>query len=161
MKILGLIIIFSIFTFLGFSKAKDSVSALEDMKRAEFLLKNIIFCLKRENMPINRIFENCIIECDGKTKEFLCSVSLKNLNSIDNIANKTGFCVNKKVNGVLSEAFSVLGKYSAEHQISEIEFCRKKINGIYEKSEKDLLSKAKLFRYSGVLAGLFFVILLI
>ena len=161
MKILGLIIIFSIFTFLGFSKAKDSVSALEDMKRAEFLLKNIIFCLKRENMPINRIFENCIIECDGKTKEFLCSVSLKNLNSIDNIANKTGFCVNKKVNGVLSEAFSVLGKYSAEHQISEIEFCRKKINGIYEKSENDFLSKAKLFRYFGVLAGLFFVILLI
>ena len=112
-------------------------------------------------MPINRIFENCIIECDGKTKEFLCSVSLKNLNSIDIIAKKTGFCENKKVNCVLSEAFSVLGKYSAEYQISEIEFCRKKINGIYEKSENDFLSKAKLFRYFGVLAGLFFVILLI
>ena len=161
MKILGLIIIFSVFTFLGFSKAKDSVSALEDMKRAEFLLKNIVFCLKKENMPINRIFENCIIECDGKTKEFLCSVSLKNLNSIDLIAKKTGFCENKKVNCVLSEAFSVLGKYSAEHQISEIEFCRKKINGIYEKSENDFLSKSKLFRYFGVLAGLFFVILLL
>ena len=54
MKILGLIIIFSVFTFLGFLKAKDSVSALEDMKRAEFLLKNIIFCLKRENMPVKK-----------------------------------------------------------------------------------------------------------
>ena len=76
MKILGLIIIFSVFTFLGFSKAKDCVLDNEDMKRAEFLLKNIVFCLKKENMPINRIFENCIIDCDGKTKEFLCSVSL-------------------------------------------------------------------------------------
>ena len=161
MKILGLAIIFSVFTFLGFSKAKDCVSALEDIKRVEFLLKNIVFCLKRENMPVNRIFGNCILDCDEKTKKFLYSVSLKNLNAIDIIAIKTEFCKNKKANCVLSEAFSVLGKYSAEHQIAEIEFCRKKINGIYEKNENDFLSKAKLFRYFGVLAGLFFVILLI
>ena len=161
MKILGLIIIFTVLTILGFSKAKDCISSLEDMKRAEFLLKNIVFCLKKENMPVNRIFDSCILECDGKTKDFLLSVSLKNLNNIGIISEKTGFCSDKKVNSVLEEVFSVLGKYSAEHQITEIEFCRKKISGIYEKSEKDFLSKAKLFRYSGVLAGLFFVILLI
>ena len=161
MKVLGLIIIFLSFSFLGFSKANNCVSALADMKRAEFLLKNIIFCLKRENMPINRIFENCALECDKKTKDFLCSVSLKNLSDIEILADKIGFCRNKKVNSVLRDAFSVLGKYSAEHQISEIEFCRKKISNIYEKSEADFLSKAKLFRYSGILAGLFFVILMI
>ena len=161
MKSLGIVILFSSFTFLGFSEAKKCILALESIKRTEFLLKNIVFCLKKENMAVNKIFENCICECDEKTKLFLESFSFRSSQSIDFIARKSEFCLLSEVNSVLQEAFSVLGKYPAEHQISEIEFCRKKIGNIYEKREKDFLSKAKLFRYSGVLAGLFFTVMLI
>ena len=161
MKALGIVILFTAFSFFGFIKAQNCISALEDIKRAEFLLKNIVFCLKKENMTVNKIFENCILECDEKTKIFLKSVSFENFQNIGALAAESGFCSFPEVNFVLYEAFSVLGKYSAEHQISEIEFCRKRIGNIYEKNEKSFLSKAKLFRYFGVLAGLFFAVLLI
>ena len=161
MKYIGIAILFSAFSFLGFSEAKKCILAIESIKRAEFLLKNIVFCLKKERMTVNKIFENCICECDEKTKAFLESFSFRNSQNIDFIAQKSEFCLLPEVNSVLQEAFSVLGKYSAEHQISEIEFCRKKIGNIYEKREKDFLSKAKLFRYSGILSGLFFAVMLI
>ena len=64
-------------------------------------------------------------------------------------------------NYILKEAFSVIGRYSAEDQISEIEFCRKKLNEIYLKNENEFRSKSKLSKSFGVLAGAFLIIIFI
>ena len=161
MKFYGLILLFSAFSLVGFLKANSYLSSLKDIKRAEFLIKNIGMCIKKENMSVGKIFEICSLECDEKTKIFLDSISPKDFGNVIFFSQKSNFCKDKTANRILQEAFLVLGKYSAAEQLSELEFCRKKANELYSKSENDLLSKAKIFKYSGILAGIFLVIILI
>ncbi|MBR3962908.1 MAG: stage III sporulation protein AB [Oscillospiraceae bacterium] len=161
MKIFGLALLFSAFLYSGFFIGSRYISALKEIERSGNLLKNIIFCLKKENMTVSKIFETCSLESDGETKNFILSLSPKNFDNIEILSAKTNFCKVKSANRILQEAFSVLGKYSADEQLSEIEFCRKKLINLYEKSEEPFKSKAKLFRYFGILAGAFFVIIFI
>ena len=161
MKFFGLILLFSAFSLVGFLKANSYLSSLKDIKRAEFLIKNIGLCIKKENMSVGKIFEICSLECDEKTKIFLDSISPKDFGNVIFFSQKSNFCKDKTANRILQEAFLVLGKYSAAEQLSELEFCRKKLLNLYEKSEDSLKNKAKLFRSLGVLCGMLFVIILI
>lgn len=161
MKTLGLLLLFGSTSFSGFLIANNFVSYLKDIKRIEDFIKNIILCLKKENMTLMKIFETCSNLSDSKTKDFIKTISPKDFDKIHFMAKESGFCKNKSALLILQEAFSVLGKYSLSEQISELEFCRKKANELYSKSEKDLLSKAKIFKSSGILAGTFLVIIFI
>lgn len=161
MKIFGLLLLFGSASFSGFLIANNFVSYLKDIKRVECFIKNIILCLKKENMTVIKIFETCSGLSDSKTKDFIESISPKDFDKIQIPAKESDFCKNKSALLILQEAFGVLGKYSLSEQICELEFCRKKANELYSKSEIDLLSKAKIFKYSGILAGTFLVIILI
>ena len=161
MKILGSLLLFCSAMFSGFWISNSFLSDLKDISRVENFIKNIILCLKKENMTLIKIFETCSELSDSKTKNFIESISPKDFNKIYIPAKESGFCKNKSAVLILQEAFSVLGKYSLSEQICELEFCRKKTNELYSKSENDLLSKAKISKYSGILAGTFLVIILI
>ena len=161
MKLFGLLLLFSSAMFSGFWISGNFISDLKDISRVENFIKNIILCLKKENMTLIKIFETCSNLSDSKTKDFIKSISPKDFEKIYVPAKESGFCKNKAANLILQEAFDVLGKYSLSEQICELQFCRKKANELYSKSENDLLSKAKISKYSGILAGTFLVIILI
>jgi len=161
MKLLGIILIFFSFACGGIISGNRYILFLEEIKRAEMLLKNIIFCLKKERMTVLEILDKCSVLCDEKTKDFLFGITPKNFPEIGKLAEKRNFCSEKNANYILQEAFSVLGKYSAEDQISELEFCRKKLENLYLKNEENFISKARLLKNSGFLAGAFFVIILV
>lgn len=161
MRILGILFILFSVSFTGFEIGNRYLSELNGIKRAERFLKNIILCLENENMTLREIFENSVILCDGKTKEFVSELNKNGKSDICEKALKTGFCKNKTAALVLEEVFSVLGKYSSEKQIREISFCRNKLNNLYNQNEDILRSKSKLAKISGILAGAFFAIILI
>lgn len=161
MKLAGLIFLFCSASLCGFFTGNRYINMLKDISRAENLLKNIVLCLKKEKMTVYEILENCSLLCDSKTKMFLSKLSPKTFYDADFLSNENKFCSEKNVNYILKEAFSVIGRYSAEDQISEIEFCRKKLNEIYLKNENEFRSKSKLSRSFGVLAGAFLIIIFI
>lgn len=161
MKFFGLILVFLSATFLGLLFANKYISCLKDMKRVEFLLKNIILCLNKENTAVVEILKNCAKISDKETEKFLSSVSPEEFDMIAKVSDSNGFCSDKITNMILQEAFSVLGKYDASEQIKELEFCRKKVSELYEKNENALISKAKLSRCFGILLGAFLVIVMI
>lgn len=161
MKCLGLAFIFISIVSLGFFTANHYIYRLKEIKRVEFLLKNIILCLKKENTTIPMMFKNCSDICDSETSKFLSEILPNKFNNIGALAYENGFCSNKITNLILQEAFSVLGRYPTNEQITEIEFCRKKINELYLKNEEKYISQAKLSRYFGILLGAFFIIILI
>ena len=161
MKILGIILLFLSVSFFGFYIAEKYISEIKDLKRVDLFIKNILFGLESENMTVNEIFEFEKNSGDKKTKDFLDSISPKDFEKINEKAFETNFCKNKTANLILNEVFSVLGKYSAKEQIKEISFCRNKILSYYDKNEKLFLEKAKLSRYSGILAAIFSIILFI
>lgn len=160
MKITGLIFIFAAFSATGFYFSEKYISLLNDIKRADLFLKNLIFGIKCEHMTVYEIFKEIIKNCDKKTKNFLSDISPENFEKISEYSEKSGFCKNKTANSILEEAFFVLGKYSASEQEPELEFCRGKLKALYEKNEHDFLSKAKLSKSFGILSGLFAVIVL-
>lgn len=161
MKLLGITMIFVAASATGFFAGERYLSVLKEIKRAESLIGSIILGLQSERMTLSEIFENAVFSGDEKTKLFTESLSFQSLDDASKIAEKCGFCKDKATNLILGEAFSVLGKYSAGEQINELEFCRNKLRALYEKSEEPFSMKAKLSRYSGILAGTFFVIILL
>ena len=160
MKLIGIALIFSSATAVGFFISDKYLSMLKGIKRADILLKNIILGLQNERQTLSQIFENASACGDEKTKQFIAIIKIRDLENIGKSASECGFCSNSTANSILSEAFFVLGKYSAEEQIKELSFCRSKLQALFEKSEETLYMKAKLSRYSGVLAGAFFAIIL-
>lgn len=159
MKLAGIVFLFFSVSLFGFEIGNRYISLLKDIERAEVFLKNIMLCLENENMTVGEIFENCGNFCDKKTNDFVSALQSRESETVSETALKCGFCKNKAVFPVLEETFSVLGKYSAAEQIREIGFCRNKLKNIFKEHENLLRSKAKLSRYSGVLAGAFLSIL--
>lgn len=159
MKVLGILMVFLSFTFAGFCISENYISKLKDIKRIDYLLKNIVLRIKNDSMTINEIFEEISKSSDEKTKKF---ISVINPESFDNLvadSENSLFCRNKSANIILKEAFSVLGRYSASEQEKEIELCRNRLRNLYEKSEENILSKAKLSKTSGILFGVFAAII--
>lgn len=161
MKIIGILFLFISILFFGFYLSEKYISILNDIKRADRLLKNIILGLESENLTVKEIFEFSKKSGDEKTLCFLNSISPKDFCKITKKSVETGFCKDKAVNSYLEEAFFVLGKYTAYEQIREINICRNKINDYYKKEEKTIYEKAKLSGYSGIFAGILAVILFI
>ncbi len=161
MKYLGLVFLFLSTASMGFFVSNHYICRLKEIRRSEILLKNIILCLKKENTTVPLIFKNCSDICDNETAKFLSEILPDNFSNINALAVKNGFCSNKITNIILQEAFSVLGRYPTNEQITEIEFCRKKMNEFYSKNEEKFISQAKLSRSFGILLGAFFVIILI
>lgn len=161
MKTLGMIFLFLSISFFGFYIAEKYISVIKDLKRVELFIKNVLLCLESENMTVDEIFEFIKKSGDKNTNNFLDSISRKDFSQISKKSTDTNFCKNKTANSILEEIFSVLGKYSAKEQIKEISFCRNKIHAYYEKNERSFFEKAKLSRYSGILAAIFSVILFI
>ena len=160
MKLVGIVMIASALSAGGFFAGEKYFSVLKGIDRADKLLGNIILGLQSERMTIEEIFENAVKTGDETTKNFIENLSPQETGNAAKIAYECGFCKNDTANSILSEAFFVLGRYSAEEQVKEIEFCRRKLKNLYEKSEEPFLMKAKLARYSGVLAGIFAAIVL-
>lgn len=160
MKLLGGIMIFSAIAFSGFYSGEIYRKRLLSIAKAENLIKKIVLLLKKENMALPEMFSILSAE-DEITGDFLKKAEENRFCRIGEAAEESGFCKIDSVNSVLAEAFSVLGKYSADEQISEIEISRKKINDIYEKSKEPLLKKAGLIKKCGVLLGAFVLILIL
>lgn len=158
MKIIGAILILSASLYSGFIMADRFINKLKSMKRAENLLKNVILALRKENMTVSEIFGYASFY-DGNTGVFLEEIIRNRFSDIGKTAKECGFCSDVSVNRIIAEAFSVLGKFSAEEQIKEIEFCRERINGIIEKKEEQLTAKANLCRKAGIISGVFFLII--
>ena len=57
MKILGILFLFFSISFMGFYIAEKYLSEIRDLKRTEFLIKNILLGLESENMTVYEIFE--------------------------------------------------------------------------------------------------------
>ena len=160
MKLAGILFLFCFISSIGFEIGSGYISLIKDIERVELFLKNIILCLENENMTVGEIFENCYASGDEKTKLFIISVQNNNFEKASKSAFECGFCNNIEVFPILDEVFAVLGKYSAAEQIRELGFCRNKLKNIHHENKKTLCSKARLSRYSGVLAGAFISILL-
>lgn len=161
MKTAGLFFIIFSFSATGFYLSSRYLSILEDIKRAEIFIKNIILFLKNENMTVDEIFKNCIEFGDSKTKNFLNEVKKNNFKNIAYLSEKNNFSKNRTVNLILEEIFLILGKYPAEEQIKEFEFSRLKLQDLLKKEEPDLVSKSKLCKNSGILLGFLISILFI
>ena len=161
MKTAGLFFIIFSFSATGFYLSSRCLSILEDIKRAEIFIKNIILFLKNENMTVDEIFKNCIEFGDSKTKNFLNEVKKNNFKNIAYLSEKNNFSKNRTVNLILEEIFLILGKYPAEEQIKEFEFSRLKLQDLLKKEEPDLVSKSKLCKNSGILLGFLISILFI
>ena len=161
MKTAGLILIFSALASTGFYFSEKYLSLLNDIKRTENFVKNLLLGIKSEHMTIYEIFNEINRMGDKKTKKFLTELSPEKFEKISEYSEKCGFSKNETANSILEEAFFVLGKYSASEQETELEFCRNKLKTLYEKSESDFRSKAKLSKSFGILSGIFAVIVFI
>ncbi|MBR3610687.1 MAG: stage III sporulation protein AB [Oscillospiraceae bacterium] len=161
MKLIGIVMIISACSFLGFIAAQKYDGMLKDIKRSEMLIRNIIFCLKNEHMSIRDIFDYICESADEKTKNFLEALSPGYFENIGETALNCGFCKNSEALAVLSGAFAVLGKYSAKDQIRELEHCREKLILIYENNCENLKNKAKFSRKAGMITGLFAAVILL
>lgn len=150
MKFFGMIFIFSAFVMTGFYAGEKNTSALKDMESAHCFIKNILICLKNEHMTISKIFDFASNYGDDRTKNFIKQYK------IDKSKN---FCSSKEVNDIINEVFFVLGKYSIDDQLREIEFCREKLKNLYDSNIKKQTEKAKLCRRFGILFGFLSVIL--
>ncbi len=160
MKIIGIIIVFITVSLLGIFAAQKQLSVLKSIKRTEGFIGKLLLCIKNKHMTIDEMFDFIKKDCDMSTEIFLNNISSKEIQNASSIAKKCGFSEDKTVLSIISEVFSVLGKYSADEQISEIELCRQKLLSLYEKNETDLKIKAKLAINSGFLLGSLAVILL-
>ncbi len=161
MKILGLLMVLVSACGIGFYIGEKYISQLKGVKKAEKLVGNIILGLQSERLTLSEIFENIAVSGDLSTQSFIENLSFNNLSTVSKTAEESGFCCDKEAILILNEAFSVLGKYSAEEQIKELLFSREKLKRLYEKNEEDIKNKAKLSRCSGALAGVFIFIVLI
>ena len=79
MKIIGIVLLFSSITFFGFYISEKYISITKDIKRADFLIRNILLGLESENMTVCEIFEFAKNSGDKKTRIFLDSLSPKDL----------------------------------------------------------------------------------
>ena len=158
---LGIILVIVSFSTLGFYLADKKLSVLKSIKRMDKLLEIIILSLESERMTLEEIFENNSFYNDKSTSDFLSKLSPSDFSNVSNIALECGFCTNKTALSILDEVFFVLGKYSSDEQIKEISFCRNKLNSFFEKINDEILSKAKLLKYSGFFAGITTAIILI
>ncbi|MBQ7874841.1 MAG: hypothetical protein IJ306_06780 [Oscillospiraceae bacterium] len=159
MKLFGITMIFAAAAAAGFLAEEKYLSMLKGIKRAENLMVNFILGLKSERLTLSEIFENAVSSGDEKTKRFIMNIPLQKLEDAPEISEKCGFCNDRTANSILGEAFCMLGKYSADEQISELEFCRNRFRSLYEKNEEPYKMKAKLSRYAGILSGIFFAII--
>ena len=66
MKLFGLLLLFSSAMLSGFWISSGFLSDLKDISRIENFIKNIILCLKKENMTLIKIFETCSDISDSK-----------------------------------------------------------------------------------------------
>ncbi len=161
MKLVGLVAVLIAAGAAGFYAGDKYLSVLKGIKRTDRLISQIILGLQSEHQTLGEIFENASENGDLSTKNFLQNISVSNLAEGAKIAKKCDFCRDKTAIAILSEAFGILGKYSAEQQIEELNFCRNKLRALYENSEEQILAKAKLSRCFGILAGAFIFIMLI
>lgn len=159
MKTAGLFLLFLSVCSAGFLISNDYILILKEARRTEELLKNFLIGIRSENISLSEIFEKISDSCDSKTKEFIKNLNYKDFQKIDSYILKSGFCKNRTIINILSKAFSILGRYSASEQISEIESCIALVQAFYEKNEDEILSKSKLFKSFGILMGLLAVIL--
>ena len=161
LKTLGIIFVFSAFVFCGFYFSRKELAVLKSIKRAEQFLYNIILCVQNEHMTVIDIFKTAEKSGDAATKAFLQNIDINHLEDAPKAAETSGFSANKTVTEVLCEVFFVLGRYSAEEQIKEISFCRKKLLQLYEKNKDVSENKAKLCIYIGFFCGISAVVILI
>lgn len=161
MKLIGISMIISACSLLGFAVAKEYNSVLNGINRAEKLIKTIIFCLHNEHMSIPEILSYIYSVGDNKTKNFIENIEFSSLGNIEETAIKCGFCKDETANSILREVFSVIGKYSAKEQIAELEFCRNKLNRLYENNAEIIKNKAEFSRRFGILAGIFIAVIFI
>lgn len=159
MKIFGAFFILISAFFTGNFIGEIYIKKLDGMKRAEALTKKIILALRKENMTVPEIFDLAGTD-DMKTKIFLNKITENRFSDIEKTSLECGFCTDNNTNLLLSDVFSVLGKYSADEQIKELEFCRERISEIIRKSEEPFKSKAKLYKQAGIIFGFFILIII-
>lgn len=161
MKAVGIIFIITSFSAFGFYKSQKQLSVLKGIERAEKFLKNVLICLNTEHMTVKEIIENIAKTSDDKTKRFVLCLNDHDLTNSMKTSDLCDFCPSKEAVYIISEAFSVLGKYSLDEQTHEIENCIEKLKNIYRNKEDETKKKAEFSKISGILCGFFAAVLLI
>lgn len=161
MKAAGIIIIITSFSVFGFYISQKQLSVLKGIKRAERFLKSVLICLNSEHMPIKEILEYIAKISDDETKRFvLCLEDYDLINSLKT-ADICDFCPSNEAVDIISEAFSILGKYSVDEQNIELENCIEKLKNVYSNTEETTKNKAAFSKISGILCGFLAAVLLI
>ena len=161
MKYIGLFIIFCSVSFFGLYRAQKEKNVLKSIKSTESIISTIILCIKNEHATIDDIFSYIKHNSNSSTGIFIDNLTPEKLSNAKEIAKECNFSDDETVLSIISDVFGILGRYSADEQIKELEIAREKLKTYYNSVESDIKTKASLFAKSSLLCGILAVILLI
>ena len=161
MKYIGLFMIFCSVLFIGLNRAQKEKDVLKSIKSTESIVSKMILLIKNEHATTDDILSYIKHNSDLSTRKFIENLSLEKLSHSSKIAKECGFSNDTTVLSVISDVFGILGRYSADEQLKELEIAREKLKTYYNTIESDIKTKASLFAKSSLLCGILAVILLI
>lgn len=161
MKYIGLFIIFCSVSFFGLYRAQKEKNVLKSITAMESIISKMILCIKNEHATIDDIFSYVKCNSDLSTKNLIDNLSPEKLSNARDIAKECCFSNDETVLSIIFDVFGILGRYSADEQIKEMEFAREKLINYHNSIESDIKIKAKLILKSSLLCGILAVILLI
>lgn len=161
-----LIFILIICSYIGFSKSKEYIERVEELKKYENALNMFKAKIEFTYAPIKEIFEN-ISKSVYQNQNNIFKMTIENLkykdisevwvNSIENYEGN----LNKEDKEIIKMFGKLLGKTDKDGQISEIKLSQNFIEAQIEKAENDKLKNVKLYRSLGIIVGLGIIVIFI
>jgi stage III sporulation protein AB len=154
LKYIGLFLSFMFFTALGVFKSHRLSLRKEQINEILIFLNKISTSIRYKNDDIFSLVECCVSSS---------LAPLKNVNKDYGNYEKaiSNLPFNKEDKALLKDFFSQLGTTDVEGQLSHIELYKEFFSEHYERAKSDIEKKSKLYRMSGLFAGLAFVVMFI
>lgn len=163
MKVIGVIFIFFVFTFLGFYKSYLYFLNLSEIECCRKFLDLILFYLESNCLSVTEIFNNIKKSGNKEQKDFTEKIKDRLYNgknvSVDDI--KKTLCKDNVSSEILSEVLMYLGRCSLTEQIQKIKTGIKNIDRRYNEMLSECKQKAKLAASMGIISGLFVIVIMI
>ncbi len=163
MKVIGVIFIFFVFTFLGFYKSYLYFLNLSEIECCRKFLDLILFYLESNCLSVTEIFNN-IEKSDNKVQKKFTEKMKDRLYSGKNVSAddiKKTLCKDNVSSEILADVLMYLGRCSLAEQIQKIKTGIKNIDRRYNEMFLECKQKAKLASSMGVISGLFVIVITI